>query len=148
LLVSSERTNEGRRRVESSPAGFRPFFRRPASKIVSKNHGYESTLKGVEESLEKMGLGEFESPLYCTFGEAWKEGADPRLLSSFSDYIDLFLIHDPVGSSRRCFCTTSQPSASRKNPRLISFFSFVENGKNSFLAPENESKLIALWSRR
>ena len=30
-------------------------------KIVSKNHGYEATLRGVEESLERMGLG--RSPL-------------------------------------------------------------------------------------
>jgi diketogulonate reductase-like aldo/keto reductase len=29
------------------------------SKIVSRNHGYESTLRAVDESLEKMGLGQY-----------------------------------------------------------------------------------------
>ncbi|KAF7432780.1 hypothetical protein PC9H_004723 [Pleurotus ostreatus] len=37
------------------------------TKVVSKNHGYEKTLSGVDESLKKFGF----------------------------DYIDLFLIHDP-----------------------------------------------------
>jgi len=40
---------------------------------VSKNHGYSRTLRGVDESLEKFGL----------------------------DYIDLFLIHDPMSGTER-----------------------------------------------
>ncbi|KAL1735512.1 NADP-dependent oxidoreductase domain-containing protein [Schizophyllum commune] len=43
------------------------------TKIVSKNHGYESTLKGVDESLAKMKF----------------------------DYIDLFLIHDPLSGKEK-----------------------------------------------
>ncbi|KAJ6499146.1 NADP-dependent oxidoreductase domain-containing protein [Mycena sanguinolenta] len=43
------------------------------TKCVSKNHGYESTLKGVDESLAKFQL----------------------------DYIDLFLIHDPLSGTER-----------------------------------------------
>ncbi|KAL1748733.1 NADP-dependent oxidoreductase domain-containing protein [Schizophyllum fasciatum] len=43
------------------------------TKIVSKNHGHESTLKGVDESLAKMQI----------------------------DYIDLFLIHDPLSGKEK-----------------------------------------------
>ncbi|KAJ7594328.1 NADP-dependent oxidoreductase domain-containing protein [Mycena floridula] len=43
------------------------------TKCVSKTHGYEKTLKGVDESLVRFGL----------------------------DYIDLFLIHDPLSGSRK-----------------------------------------------
>ncbi|KAJ7188084.1 NADP-dependent oxidoreductase domain-containing protein [Mycena filopes] len=42
------------------------------TKCVSKTHGYEKTLKGVDESLAKFGF----------------------------DYIDLFLIHDPFSGSK------------------------------------------------
>ncbi|KAJ7178340.1 NADP-dependent oxidoreductase domain-containing protein [Mycena crocata] len=44
-----------------------------ATKCVSKTHGYESTLKGVDTSLNKFGF----------------------------DYIDLFLIHDPHSGTKR-----------------------------------------------
>jgi len=47
------------------------------TKIVSKNHGYESTLKGVDDSLARFGL----------------------------DYIDLFLIHDPFSGAERRIAT-------------------------------------------
>jgi len=47
------------------------------TKCVSKNHGYESTLKGVDESLAKFNL----------------------------DYIDLFLIHDPFSGTERRLAT-------------------------------------------
>ncbi|KAL0950132.1 hypothetical protein HGRIS_010128 [Hohenbuehelia grisea] len=47
------------------------------TKCVSKTHGYESTLAGVDVSLEKLGL----------------------------DYIDLFLIHDPLSGSERRLAT-------------------------------------------
>ncbi|TFK53850.1 Aldo/keto reductase [Heliocybe sulcata] len=43
------------------------------TKCVSKTHGYESTLKGVDESLSKFGF----------------------------DYIDLFLIHDPLSGPEK-----------------------------------------------
>ncbi|EDR11865.1 uncharacterized protein LACBIDRAFT_293100 [Laccaria bicolor S238N-H82] len=43
------------------------------SKCVSKNHGYEKTLKGINESLDRMKF----------------------------DYIDLFLIHDPFSGTER-----------------------------------------------
>ncbi|KAF7361761.1 hypothetical protein MVEN_00520300 [Mycena venus] len=47
------------------------------TKCVSKNHGYESTLKGVNDSLAKFNL----------------------------DYIDLFLIHDPYSGTERRLAT-------------------------------------------
>ncbi|KAJ8596381.1 Aldo/keto reductase [Rhizopogon salebrosus TDB-379] len=47
------------------------------TKCVSKNHGYDSTLKGVEESLAKFGF----------------------------EYIDLFLIHDPYSGTERRLAT-------------------------------------------
>ncbi|KAK7005646.1 NADP-dependent oxidoreductase domain-containing protein [Favolaschia claudopus] len=47
------------------------------TKCASKSHGYESTLKGVDESLDKFGL----------------------------DYVDLFLIHDPLSGSERRLAT-------------------------------------------
>ncbi|TFK73887.1 Aldo/keto reductase [Pluteus cervinus] len=47
------------------------------TKCVSKTHGYESTLKGVDESLGKFGF----------------------------DYIDLFLIHDPFSGTERRLAT-------------------------------------------
>ncbi|KAJ6594054.1 NADP-dependent oxidoreductase domain-containing protein [Mycena capillaripes] len=47
------------------------------TKCVSKTHGYESTLKGVETSLAKFKL----------------------------DYIDLFLIHDPYSGTERRLAT-------------------------------------------
>ncbi|KAJ7497447.1 NADP-dependent oxidoreductase domain-containing protein [Mycena latifolia] len=47
------------------------------TKCVSKTHGYESTLKGVDASLAKFGL----------------------------DYIDLFLIHDPYSGTERRLAT-------------------------------------------
>ncbi|KAG1813793.1 NADP-dependent oxidoreductase domain-containing protein [Suillus variegatus] len=47
------------------------------TKCISKNHGYDSTLKGVDESLAKFGF----------------------------EYIDLFLIHDPYSGSERRLAT-------------------------------------------
>ncbi|TFY72884.1 hypothetical protein EVG20_g150 [Dentipellis fragilis] len=48
-----------------------------ATKCINKTHGYESTLRGVDASLEKFGF----------------------------DYIDLFLIHDPMSGSERRIAT-------------------------------------------
>ncbi|KAG6918542.1 hypothetical protein DXG01_013632 [Tephrocybe rancida] len=47
------------------------------TKCVSKTHGYESTLKGIDTSLSKFGF----------------------------DYIDLFLIHDPYSGTERRLAT-------------------------------------------
>ncbi|KAH7888314.1 NADP-dependent oxidoreductase domain-containing protein [Phlebopus sp. FC_14] len=47
------------------------------TKCVSKTHGYDSTLKGVDESLARFGF----------------------------DYIDLFLIHDPLSGTERRLAT-------------------------------------------
>ncbi|EGN99599.1 hypothetical protein SERLA73DRAFT_52555 [Serpula lacrymans var. lacrymans S7.3] len=47
------------------------------SKCVSQNHGYETTLKGVDQSLVKFGF----------------------------DYIDLFLIHDPMSGTEKRLAT-------------------------------------------
>ncbi|KAG0704728.1 NADP-dependent oxidoreductase domain-containing protein [Suillus ampliporus] len=47
------------------------------TKCISKNHGYESTLKGVDESLAKFGF----------------------------EYIDLFLIHDPYSGTEQRLAT-------------------------------------------
>lgn len=56
-----------------------------ATKVISKHQGYDATLTGVDESLKKFGFGNSLSP--------------PRRNScspGYPDYIDLFLIHDPV----------------------------------------------------
>jgi len=47
------------------------------TKCVSKNHGYESTVRGVDQSLARMKF----------------------------DYIDLFLIHDPLSGTDRRLAT-------------------------------------------
>ncbi|KAI0082045.1 Aldo/keto reductase [Panus rudis PR-1116 ss-1] len=47
------------------------------TKCASKTHGYESTLKGVDESLQRFGF----------------------------DYIDLFLIHDPLSGTEKRLAT-------------------------------------------
>ncbi|EEB99541.1 hypothetical protein MPER_00766, partial [Moniliophthora perniciosa FA553] len=47
------------------------------TKCASRHHGYENTLKGVDESLQKFGF----------------------------DYIDLFLIHDPLSGSEKRIAT-------------------------------------------
>ncbi|KAG7098720.1 hypothetical protein E1B28_000633 [Marasmius oreades] len=47
------------------------------TKCASKSHGYENTLKGVDESLQRFGF----------------------------DYIDLFLIHDPLSGAEKRLAT-------------------------------------------
>ncbi|KDQ15925.1 hypothetical protein BOTBODRAFT_108051 [Botryobasidium botryosum FD-172 SS1] len=47
------------------------------SKCVSKTHGYEKTLRGIDKSLRKFGL----------------------------DYIDLFLVHDPISGKEKRLAT-------------------------------------------
>ena len=76
-------------------------FRMQATKCVSKTHGYESTLKGVDESLARFGFGKLISVqsrlrhLTC---------ASCYYLRS-KDYIDLFLIHDPFSGTERRLAT-------------------------------------------
>jgi diketogulonate reductase-like aldo/keto reductase len=66
-----------------------------ATKCVSRSHGYESTLKGVNESLERFGFGtSFHFHLVLT----------PWVILS-TDYIDLFLIHDPYSGSEKRLAT-------------------------------------------
>jgi hypothetical protein len=67
---------------------------------VSKNHGYEETLRGVEESLDRFGFGklDFELRVGLTLPP---EGSGTLTVSVpyplvLPDYLDLFLIHDPV----------------------------------------------------
>jgi len=65
-----------------------------ATKCISKTHGYESTLKGVDQSLERFGFGEFiPSRVGISF------------IQQILDYIDLFLIHDPFAGKERRLAT-------------------------------------------
>ena len=57
---------------------------RVASKIVSNRHGYQSTLRAVDESVAKIG-GKVQ-PSTCVY---------VFLLIICIGYIDLFLIHNP-----------------------------------------------------
>lgn len=66
-----------------------------ATKCVSKTHGYEQTLQGVDESLKKFGLG--RSPYnYCS-PEAHK--------LMIIEYVDLFLIHNPHSGTEKRLAT-------------------------------------------
>lgn len=69
-----------------------------ATKCVSKTHGYDSTLKGVETSLQKMGFGSFFIILHAT------SPLNARAIRN-TDYIDLFLIHDPFSGKERRLVT-------------------------------------------
>jgi len=60
------------------------------TKCASRRHGYLSTLRGVDESLEKFGL----------------------------DYIDLFLIHDPLSGSERRLDTYKALEECRKSGKI------------------------------
>jgi len=60
------------------------------TKCVSRNHGYSSTLRGVDESLAKFGF----------------------------DYIDLFLIHDPMSGSEKRLETYKALQESRKAEKI------------------------------
>ncbi|KAH7925931.1 Aldo/keto reductase [Leucogyrophana mollusca] len=60
------------------------------TKCISKNHGYESTLKGVDESLTEFGF----------------------------DYIDLFLIHNPHSGNERRLATYEALQESSKAGKI------------------------------
>jgi len=62
------------------------------SKCVSTSHGFESTLKGVDVSLEKFGF----------------------------DYIDLFLIHDPFSGTERRLATYRALQEAKKSGKIRS----------------------------
>ncbi|OJA10533.1 hypothetical protein AZE42_01711 [Rhizopogon vesiculosus] len=62
------------------------------TKCVSKNHGYDSTLKGVDESLTKFGF----------------------------EYIDLFLIHDPYSGTERRLATYKALQDARRAGKIRS----------------------------
>ncbi|KAG1745434.1 NADP-dependent oxidoreductase domain-containing protein [Suillus paluster] len=62
------------------------------TKCVSRHHGYESTLKGVDASLAKFGF----------------------------DYIDLFLIHDPYSGTERRLATYRALQDARKAGKIRS----------------------------
>lgn len=64
---------------------------------MSKTHGYESTLAGVDESLAKFGFGAY---IFCS----WLF-IDPDRPLTTKDYIDLFLIHDPFSGTERRLAT-------------------------------------------
>ncbi|KAF9452726.1 Aldo/keto reductase [Macrolepiota fuliginosa MF-IS2] len=62
------------------------------TKIISKFHGYESTLKGVDESLARFQF----------------------------DYIDLFLIHDPFAGAERRLATYKALQEARESGKIRS----------------------------
>ena len=68
-------------------AGGPLLTRRPASKIISSDNGYEKTLSAVAASLDKIGGG--APPARALRG--LRACADGR----HTGYIDLFLIHNP-----------------------------------------------------
>ncbi|KAL6308067.1 Aldo/keto reductase [Sparassis latifolia] len=62
------------------------------TKCINKTHGYESTLRGVDLSLEKFGF----------------------------DYVDLFLIHDPMSGTERRLQTYKALQEARKSGKIRS----------------------------
>ncbi|KAH0827324.1 hypothetical protein J3R83DRAFT_3950 [Lanmaoa asiatica] len=63
-------------------------------KCISKTHGYDSTLKGVDESLARFGFGK-----RANVRSRLRQLTLHYRLSK--DYIDLFLIHDPFSGTER-----------------------------------------------
>ena len=68
-----------------------------ATKCASASHGYESTLKGVQQSLASMRLGEF----------AQLNSFPYHIINYINrlDYVDLFLVHDPMSGKERRLAT-------------------------------------------
>lgn len=70
-----------------------------ATKIVSSDHGYDSTVRAVDRSLQKLGFG--TSPLHSLL-PSHAPPHNPSHHAISSDYIDLFLIHNPnSGKTKR-----------------------------------------------
>ena len=64
----------------------------PASKIYNAEHGYNSTLKAVDNSLERFQFGTLlRSVGLCAYSR----------YNARSDYLDLFLIHDPLAGKQK-----------------------------------------------
>lgn len=62
---------------------------------MSKTHGYDSTLKGVDESLKNFAVGSS-----CIISFLSMTNASDNI-----DYLDLFLIHDPFSGTERRLAT-------------------------------------------
>ncbi|KAL0579148.1 hypothetical protein V5O48_002829 [Marasmius crinis-equi] len=69
------------------------------SKCASRHHGYESTLKGVDESLQRFGF----------------------------DYIDLFLIHDPLSGKEKRLDTYKALQEKKAAAKIRTFGSAVKH---------------------
>lgn len=70
-----------------------------ATKCISKTHGYDSTLKGVDESLARFGFGMEFMKVQSRLRQL------TRAFCLSKDYIDLFLIHDPFSGTERRLAT-------------------------------------------
>lgn len=71
----------------------------PATKCVSKNHGYDKTLLGVDESLKKFGFGMYLTTMIDNI--SLNDILLTVTYAAHADYIDLFLIHDPMSDRTR-----------------------------------------------
>lgn len=64
-----------------------------ALKVPGREHGYESTLKAVDESLERFGFG-----THCIRGV---KDQLTRCDTATPWYLDLFLIHSPTSGKEK-----------------------------------------------
>jgi len=65
-----------------------------ATKVASKGHGYEKTLQGIDASLQRMKFGTQSDRTRNAYHILY-------YVSTWTDYIDLFLIHDPLSGKQR-----------------------------------------------
>lgn len=65
-----------------------------ATKVASKSHGYEKTLQGVDASLQRMKFGVSIHSIILL-------DTHPPFYLLHEDYVDLFLIHDPLSGKQR-----------------------------------------------
>ena len=63
-----------------------------ATKVFNNSHGYESTKKAVEESLQKLAVR------MCLYPSGQIQTVLP---SASTEYIDLFLIHSPKSGKEK-----------------------------------------------
>jgi aryl-alcohol dehydrogenase-like predicted oxidoreductase len=85
----------------------------PATKCINKTHGYESTLQGVDTSLARFGFGPSAFLSSAKIGRDGDARAPP-------DYIDLFLIHDPMSGAERRLATYRALLAARDAGKIRS----------------------------
>lgn len=64
-----------------------------ATKVFDNEHGFESTKKAVQSSLDNFGFG-----MYFLRSQA---DETMRLMELCIDYIDLYLIHSPLSGKER-----------------------------------------------